>query len=189
MKYGTMILILHPDQYPAILGNGLLIITMIGILTALLSLLIFFLLERIEHRWARLVLPAAGAVLILSFSLLLFSGIPQSPEDYQRTWVPMMLTSFLLNALVILAPFPFIRLYIRRYSPYLVIPITLAVTFFLLIGFGLMGGDAQVPPDTEFEMMTEKVYFVLAEFVFATLVYGCIAVLDRKFPGGTTNKG
>ncbi len=183
-----MILILHPDQYPAILGNGLLIVTMIGIPTALLSLLIFFLLERIQHRWARLVLPAAGAVLVLSFSLLLFSGSPQSPEEYQRTWVPMMLTSFLLNALVILAPFPFIRPYIRRYSPYLVIPITLVITFFLLVAFGVIGGDAQVPPDTEFGMMTAKVILVIAEFVLATLVYGCVALLGRIIPGGTVNK-
>lgn len=184
-----MILILHPDQYPAILGNGLLIITMVGIPTALLSLLIFFLLERIPHRWARLVLPAAGAVLILSFSLLFFSGVPQSQEEYEATWLPMMLTSFLLNALVILAPFPFIRPYIRRYTPYFVIPIILVVTFFLLVGFGLMGGDAQVPPDTEFGMLTAKVIFVIAEFVCATLVYGGIALLDRGIDGGTTSKG
>ncbi|MFA5003624.1 MAG: hypothetical protein WC502_11695 [Methanolinea sp.] len=183
-----MILILHPDQYPAILGNGLLIITMVGIPTALLSLLIFFLVERMPHRWARLVLPAAGAVLMLSVSLLSFSGISQSPEEYQKTWVPMMLISVLLNALVILAPFPFIRPYIRTYSPYLVIPITLVVTFFLLVAFGLMGGDAQVPPGTEFEMMAAKVYFVVAEFVLATLVYGCIALLGRIIPGGTVNK-
>ncbi len=184
-----MILILHPDQYPAILGNGFLIITMVGIPTALLSLLIFFLVERIPHRWARLVLPAAGAVLILSFSLLFFSSVSQSPEEYQRTWVPMMLTSVLLNALVILAPFPFIRPFIRRYSPYLVIPITLVVTFFLLVAFGLMGGDAQVPPDTVVGMMTEKVYFVIAEFILATFVYGGIAVLERIIAGGTRSKG
>lgn len=183
-----MVPILHPDQYPAILGNGLLIITMVGIPTALLSLLIFFLVERIPHRWARLVLPAAGAVLILSFSLLCFSGISQSPEEYQKTWVPMMLTSVLLNATVILAPFPFIRPYIRTYSPYIVIPITLVVTFFLLIAFGLMGGDAQVPPDTEFEMMATKVYFVVAEFVCATLVYGSIVLLERRFPGRLEKK-
>lgn len=183
-----MILFLHPDQYPAILGNGLLIVTMIGIPTALLSLLIFFLLERIRNRWARIILPAAGAVLVLSGSLLFFSGIPQSPEEYQRTWVLMMLTSFLLNALVILAPFPVIRPYIRKYSPYLVIPITLVVTFFLLVGFGLMGGDAQVPPDTEFEMMTAKVIFVIAEFVLATLVYGCVTLLERIIDGKALTK-
>ncbi|OPY47193.1 MAG: hypothetical protein A4E42_00328 [Methanoregulaceae archaeon PtaU1.Bin222] len=184
-----MIPILQPEQYPAILANGLLIILMVGIPTALLSLCIFFLLERVQHRWVRLVLPAAGAMLILSISLFLFSGIPPSPEEYQRTWIPMMLTSFLLNALVILAPFPFIRPHIRRYSPYLVIPITLGVTFFLLVAFGLMGGDAQVPPDTEFGMMIGKVTFVITEFVLATLVYGCIGLLGRIISVGTRSKG
>ena len=130
-----MIPILNQGQYTAILANGLLIAVMVGIPTALLSLCIFFLLERIQPRWARLILPATGAVLMLSFSLLFFSGIPQSPEEYQKTWVPMMLTSFLLNALVILSPFPFIRPYIRRYSPYLVIPATLVLTFFLLVAW------------------------------------------------------
>lgn len=183
-----MIPILNPVQYPAILANGLLIITMLGIPIIVLALLLFFLLEQIPIRWTRLILPAAGAVLMLSVSILCFNGIPQSPEEYQRTWLPMMLTSVLLNALVILAPYPFIRPYIRRYSPYLVIPITLVVTFFLLVAFGLMGGDAQIPPDTEFEMMKGKVIFVIAEFVLATLVYGGIALSDRKHPGGSINK-
>lgn len=178
-----MIPILNPGQYPGILANGFLIIVMMGIPTAFLSLCIFFPLERIPHRWARLILPAAGAVLIYCVSLFFFSGIPQSPEEYQETWVPMMLTSFLLNALVILAPFPFIRPYIRRHSPYLVIPATLVVTFFLLVAFGLMGGDTKIPPDNEVEIMTGKVTYAIAEFVFATLVYGCIAVLERRFSG------
>jgi hypothetical protein len=184
-----MIPILQPEQYPAILANGLLIILMVGIPTALLSLFLFFLLERVQPRWGRLILPAAGAVLILSISLFLFSGIPPSPEEYQRTWVPMMLTSLLLNALVILAPFPFLRPYNRRYSPYLVIPITLVGTFFLLVAFGLMGGDAQVPPDTEFGMMIGKVTFVIAEFVLATVVYGCIGLLGRIISDGSMSKG
>jgi len=51
-----------------------------------------------------------------------------------------------------------------------------------------MGGDAQVPPDTEFEMMAEKVIFFIAEFVLATLVYGCVAVLERIIPGGTVDE-
>ena len=178
-----MIPILNPGQYPAILANGFLIIVMMGVPTALLSLCIFFLLERIPHRGARLILPAAGAVLIFGVSLFFFSGVPQSPEEYQETWVPMILTSFLLNALVILAPFPFIRPHIRRYTPYLVIPATLVVTFFLLVAFGLMGGDAQVPPDTEVEIMAGKVTYAIAESVFATLSYGCVAVLERIFPG------
>lgn len=94
---------------------------------------------------------------MLSVSLLYFSGIPQSPEDYQKIRVPMMLASFMLNAMVILAPFPFFRRHIP-YSPYLVIPSTLVVTFFLLVAFGLMGGDAQLPPGTEYEMMMGKVH-------------------------------
>jgi hypothetical protein len=176
-----MIPILNPLQYPAILAIGLFLTIMMGIPTILLSLLIFFVLERIPFRWARLFLPAAGAVLMLFVSLMYFSGIPQSPEEYQRTWFQMMMTSFLLNALVILAPFPFIRKYIpRAYSPYLVIPFTLVVTFFLLVAFGFMGGDAQIPPDTEYGMMKVKTYFVIAEFVFASLVYGCIAWLGTK---------
>ena len=184
----SMIPILNPGQYTAILANGFLIVTMVGIPTALLSLCIFFLLEQIPYRRTRLILPAVGAVLMVCVSLLFFSGIPQSPEEYQKTWVPMMLTSFLMNALVILAPFPFIRPYIRRYSPYLVIPATLVVTFFLLVAFGLMGGDAQIPPDTNWEMMTEKIRYIIAECVLATLVYGCIAVLGRIIPGESVNK-
>lgn len=177
-----MIPILNPGQYPAILANGLLLTIMVGIPTIFLSLLIFYALERIPSRRARLILPAAGAVLLFFVSLIYFSGIPQSPEEYQATWVPMMLTSSLLNALVILAPFPFIREHIRKYSPYIVIPFTLVATFFLLVAFGVMGGDAQIPPDTETGMMLAQAYFVIAEFVIATLVYGCIALLVRILP-------
>jgi hypothetical protein len=183
-----MIPILEPVQYPAILANGLLITVMIGIPTALLSLVIFFLLERVPFRRVRLFLPVAGAVLMLAIRLVYFSGIPQSPEEYQNTWVQSMLTSFLLNALVILAPFPFIRKYTVAYSPYIVIPFTLVVTFFLLIAFGFMGGDAQIPPATEYGMMMTMVYFVVAEVVVAALVYGCIALLGTKISRGTARQ-
>ena len=176
-----MIPLLEPAQYPAILANGLLICVMIGIPTALISLVIFFVLERIPYRWARLFLPAAGAVLVLSVTLLYFSGIPQSPEEYQRTWVQMMMTSFLLNALVILAPFPFIRTYISRaYSPYLVISITVLVTLFLLVALGIFGGDAQRPPTTEYAQIIAMVYHVIAEVVVAAFVYGGFAWLGTK---------
>ena len=181
-----MIPILEPAQYPAILTNGLLIAVIIGIPTALLSLVIFFLLERVPFRRVRLFLPAVGAVLMLAVTLVFFSGIPQSPEEYQNTWVMSMLTSFLLNALVILAPFPFIRKYTAAYSPYVVIPVTLVVTFFLLVAFGFMGGDAQKPPATEYGMMMTIVYLKIAEVVIATLVYGCIAWLGTKISGGTS---
>jgi hypothetical protein len=177
-----MIPILNPGQYPAILSIALLLTIMMGIPTAFISLVTFFLLERVPSRWGRLILPAAGAVLMLSVSLWYFSGIPQSPEEYQKMWVPMMLASFILNTMVILAPFPFLRRYIP-YSPYRVIPSTLAVTFFLLVAFGFMGGDAQLPPGTEYEMVIRKVQFVLAEFVTATFVYGCIALLGTIVPG------
>lgn len=181
-----MIPILEPAQYPAILGNGLLITVIIGIPTAFLSLIIFFLLERVPFRRVRLFLPVAGAVLMLAVRLVYFSGIPPSPEEYPNTWVQSMLTSFLFNALVILAPFPFIRKYTSiANSPYLVIPFTVLVTFFLLVAFGFIGGDAQKPPATEYGMMMTMVYFVVAEVAVATLVYGCIAWLGTKISSGT----
>ena len=188
IKYQGMIPITNPLQYPAILAIGLFLTIFMGIPTILLSLLIFFVIERIPFRMVRLILPLAGAALMVSVSLIYFGGVPRSPEEYQTTWIPMMLTSFLLNALVILAPFPFIRKHVTTYSPYLVIPVTLVVTFFLLVAFGFMGGDAQIPPDTEYEMMKVKLYFVIAEFVFATLVYGCIALLGTVIPGGLAEK-
>jgi len=175
-----MIPLLEPAQYPAILANGLLIVVIIGIPTALISLVIFFVLERIPFRLVRLFLPAAGAVLMLYVTLLYFSGIPQSPEEYQRTWVPIMMTSFLLNALVILAPFPFIRKYTDAFSPYIVIPFTVLVTFFLLVAFGIIGGDAQRPPATEYAQMIAMVSQVIAEVVVAAFVYGGFAWLGTK---------
>lgn len=123
---------------------------------------------------------------MLAVTLVYFSRIPQSPEEYQNTWLLSMLTSFLLNALLILAPFPFIRKYTEAYSPYVVIPVTLVVTFFLLVAFGFMGGDAQKPPATEYGMMMTIVYLAVAEVVIATLVYGCIAWLGTKISSGTS---
>jgi len=183
-----MIPLLEPAQYPAILANGLLITIMIGIPTALLSIVIFFLLERVPFRRVRLFLPIAGAVLMLAGTLVYFSGIPQSPEEYQNTWMQMMLTSLLLNALVILAPFPFLRKYTAAFSPYLVIPFTVVVTFFLLIALGLMGGDAQVPPNTEYAKMISMISLFIAEFVIAALVYGCIALAGIKKSDGTASQ-
>lgn len=139
------------------------------------SLHIFFVLKRIPFRWARLLLPTVGAVLMFAVTLLYFSSIPPSPEEYQMTWAQMMMTSFLLNALVILAPFPFIRRYTVANSPYLVISLTVLVTLFLLVAFGIIGGDAQRPPATEYAQMMVRVYLVVAVVVVATLVYGCIA--------------
>jgi len=180
-----MIPLLEPAQYPAILANGFMIVVFIGIPTALLSLLIFFVLERIPFQWARLFLPVVGAVLMLSVTLMYFSSIPQSPEEYQRTWVQMMMTSILLNALVILAPFPFVRKYVPvANSPYLVISCTVFVTLFLLVALGIIGGDAQRPPATEYAQMIAIVYHLIAEFVVAAVVYGGLALLGTKVSVG-----
>ncbi|MHB8053511.1 MAG: hypothetical protein ACYDEZ_09550 [Methanoregula sp.] len=56
------------------------LMVMFGVPTALLTLVCFFLTERVPSRRARLLLPAAGAVLMPAVSLLYFSG-PQSPEE------------------------------------------------------------------------------------------------------------
>lgn len=175
-----MIPILEPAQFPAIFFNGVLITGMVGIPTALLALAIFFVLERVPFRMVRFLLPMAGAVLMVVITILTSQVGPQSPEEYQETWVPMMLTSFLMNAFVILAPFPFIRKYSGSFSPYLVIPCTLVVTFFLLIAFGFMGGDAQIAPDTRYALTMHIVNFAVAEFVIATLVYGGIGWLGKQ---------
>jgi VIT1/CCC1 family predicted Fe2+/Mn2+ transporter len=59
----------------------------------------------------------------------------------------MMTAGFLSNALVILAPFPFIRRYTARTSHYLVIAVTMLATFFLLTCLGLFGGESPMPLD------------------------------------------
>ena len=95
----------------------------------------------------------------------------------------MMTTGFLLNALAILAPFPFLRRSTGGISPYVVIPVTVLVTFFLLTCFGLIGGDAQRPPDTEFGRVVQVVDVCLGETLIAAVLYGGLAVLGRKiFP-------
>ncbi|MEI7857695.1 MAG: hypothetical protein WCH85_09350 [Methanomicrobiales archaeon] len=91
-----------------------------------------------------------------------------------------MLTSFLRNAFVILAPFPIIRKYTVAYSPYVVIPCTLVITFFVLVAIGFMGGDAQRAPDTWNALTMHIVYFVVAEFVIAALVYAGIGWLGKQ---------
>jgi len=175
-----MIPILQPAQFPAIFLNGFLITVVIGIPAVLIALVIFFVLERVPFRWVRLLLPAAGAVLMLVITLLSSHAGPLSPEEYQRTWVQMMLTGFLTNAFVILAPFPFIRKYTGAISPYFVIPCTLVVTFFLLVAFGFMGGDAQIAPDTQNAQIMGMVYFTVAEFVIAALAYSGIGWLGKE---------
>jgi hypothetical protein len=118
---------------------------------------------------------------MLAVSLLWFSG-PQSPEEYQRTRAVMMATGFLVNALMILAPFPFIRRYIVT-SPCLTIAVTVLATFFLLTCFGLFFGESKMPPDAteaRMESITRTVAIVVAEIVIASSLYGCIAVPGKK---------
>jgi hypothetical protein len=178
-----MIPILEPAQFPGILVYALYLMAMFGIPTTLLSLVIFFVLEKVPYRRVRLLLPAIGALVLLVVTLAFFSSEPRSPEEYERTWALMMTTGFLLNALVILAPFPFIRRYTRAFSPYLVISFTVLTTFFLLTCVGLMGGDAQRPPETEPGRMLQIVYVYAGEILIAAIVYGGIAVPGRKvFP-------
>ena len=172
-----MIPILEPAQFPAIILNGLLITIVMGIPVALCALAIFFVLERVPFRWARLLLPAAGAVLMLVITILTSPIGPPTPEEYEASWVPMMMTGFLTDAFVILAPFPFIRKYTGAYTPYVLIPCTLVVTFFLLVAFGFMGGDAQIAPDSRYALMMKMVEVTVAEVVIAALVYVGIARL------------
>lgn len=174
-----MILILEPAQYPAILLNSILITIVIGIPAILFALAIFFLLERVPFRRARLLLPVAGAVLMVIITIISSHPGPMTPEEYQQTWIPMMLTAFLRQALLILAPFPFVRKYTGAYSPYLVIPCTLVITFFILVALGFMGGDAQIAPDTWFALTMHTVYFAIAEFVIAALVYCGIGYVGK----------
>jgi len=175
-----MIPILEPAQYPAIFFNGIFITVIMGIPTILIALAIFFALERVPFRWARLLLPVVGAMLMVVITILSSHPGPPSPEEYQRTWIQMMLTAFLTDALVILAPFPFVRKYTEAYSPYLVIPCTLVITFFFLVAFGLMGGDAQIAPDTWYALTLHIVYFTIAEFVIAALVYCGIGWVGKR---------
>jgi hypothetical protein len=175
-----MIPILEPAQFPAIFFNGILITVITGIPAALFALAIFFMLERVPFRRVRLLLPGAGAVLMVVVTILSSHAGPPLPEDYERSWVQMMLTGFLTDAFVILAPFPFVRKYTGAYSPYLVIPCTLVVTFFVLVAFGFMGGDAQIAPDTRYALTVQIVYFAVAEFVIAALVYCGIGWLGKQ---------
>jgi hypothetical protein len=175
-----MMPILEPAQFPAIFFNGILITVITGIPAALFALAIFFMLERVPFRRVRLLLPVAGAVLMVVVTILSSHAGPPLPEDYERSWVQMMLTGFLTDAFVILAPFPFVRKYTGAYSPYLVIPCTLVVTFFVLVAFGFMGGDAQIAPDTRYALTVQIVYFAVAEFVIAALVYCGIGWLGKQ---------
>jgi hypothetical protein len=89
--------------------------------------------------------------------------------------------------ILVLAPFPVVRKYTGAYSPYLVIPCTLVVTFFLLVAFGLMGGDAQIAPDTWYALTMHTVWFAIAECIIAALVYcgiGWVGKQSRKSATG-----
>jgi hypothetical protein len=185
-----MIPILEPAQFPGILGYAMCFVITLGIPTALLSFLIFFVLEHTPSHLARRILPAAGAVLLLALSLLLFSG-QQTEEEYRQTWALTMTTGFLMNALVILAPYPFIRHALRSYSPYLTLGFAVLVTFFFLTCFGFLGGETKMALDAaEYQreyMMRTAGYFV-AELVTATLIYAGIAALTTGLSRVTTRK-
>ena len=102
---------------------------MFGVPTALLTLVSFFIIERVPSRRARPLLPAAGAVLMLAINVVYFSG-SSLENGYQQKWAMMMITGFLSTALLILAPFPVIRRYTTGNSPYLVIAVTVLATIF-----------------------------------------------------------
>jgi hypothetical protein len=183
-----MIPVLEPAQFPGILVSAMYFVITLGIPTALLSFLIFFVLEHIPSHLARRILPAAGAVLLLAVTLLLFSG-QQTEEEYQQTRALMMMTGFLMNALVVVAPYPFIRHALRSYSPYLTLGFSVLATFFLLTCFGFLGGETKMALDAaEYQreyMMRTTGYFV-AELVTATLIYAGIAALSRGLSWGMT---
>ena len=177
-----MIPLLEPAQIPDIFFYAFILMIMFGVPTALFTLICFFIIERVPSPWGRLLLPAAGAVLILAVNLLYFSG-PQSPEEYQRTWATMMTAGFLSNALIILAPFPYFRRYTAKTSPYLVIAVTVLATFFLLTCFGLFGGESKMPLDAaeyQWESIMRTVSVAVTEVVIASLSYGCFALLGKK---------
>jgi hypothetical protein len=141
-----MIPILEAAQIPGIFAYAFFLMVILGIPTAIMSLVIFFVLEQVPFPKVRLLLPAAGAVLMIAVSLIFFTRY-QSEAEYQKTWALMMMNSFFLNALVILAPFLFIRRYISRYSPYLVPGLSVPATFYLLACFGFIGGEIKMPLD------------------------------------------
>ena len=181
----VMIPILEPAQIPDIFFYAFILMLMFGIPTALVTLVCFFVIEHVPSPRARLILPAAGAVLMLAINLAYFSG-PQLENEYQQKWAMMMITGFLSTALLILAPFPFIRQYTARNSPYLVIAVSALVTIFLLTCLGLFGGETKMPLDTaeyQWENIMSAVAVAVAEIVIAALCYCCIAVLGKKVYG------
>jgi hypothetical protein len=123
---------------------------------------------------------------MLAVILLVFTGYPPA-EPYGQIAFLMMVTSFVLNALVILAPFPFFRRFLGTNSPYLILCFTVFATVFLLTSFGFIGGEIKMPVDAaEYErnlgMRTMSV--VVAEVVTAALIYTCLAAR-----GIVANKG
>jgi hypothetical protein len=159
----------------------LLILTIaLGTPTGILSLAVFLALEQLPSPRARTILPAIGALAVLIVTLYYFHG-EQTPVQYQETWLLMMVTGFLMPALAILAPFPFLRRYFRYIPPSGVIYFTALSTIFILVSTGVMGGDAVVPPATDLGRILGMVSLACEECIAATLVYGGLAVLEGMY--------
>jgi hypothetical protein len=177
-----MIPILEPGNIPMIV---FLTITL-GIPIALITLVLSYVFEHIPDEQTRLLLPAAGAVLMLAVSVLFLTRYPPE-EPYGQFAFLMMVTSFLLNALVILAPFSFFRRFLGTTSPYLILCFTVFGTLFLLTCFGFVGGEIKMPLDAagyEREQVMRMISVVVAEVVTALLIYAGIAAL-----GTVVNRG
>jgi hypothetical protein len=64
-----------------------------------------------------------------------------------------------MNALFILAPFPFLRGYFRKFPPYVVIFITALFTIGILSAAGGIGGDAVIHAQSQSERILEPILF------------------------------
>jgi hypothetical protein len=178
-----MIPILEPAQYPSILFYSFLLMFVLGVPTTLLSLALFFMLERVPSCRAQDVIPLACTIVLLAITLLFFTG-SQTPDSYQRIGIFVIVTSFLLNAMAILALLPFIRRHAGTFPPYPAIFIAGLVTFFLLAAFGLVGGETRVIPGDGAGQRLELVIRIVVMVVISALVYaGAARMGKRAVPG------
>ena len=93
----------------------------------------------------------------------------------------MMMTSFELYALVILAPFPFFRRFLTTASPYFIRCFTAFATVLLLTSLGFLRGEIKMPADTagsERERIIRFVTSAVAGLVMAARVYAGVAALE-----------
>jgi hypothetical protein len=169
-----------PIAEPGNLISILLLSIMLGTPTAILSLVIFLVLEWIPMPGARKLLPAIGALAILILTLSLFPGA-RTPGEYRQTWALMMFTGFLMAALFILAPFPLFRVSFRYFPPSGVVYFTALSAVFILISAGVIGWDAMIPPATETGMVLARITLAAEELTAATVVYGGLALLEGLF--------